>query len=392
MNIKKVLTTLLIAILLYWGIGILLIRTGVIRQLYLYPGKSIKYIQKNIDKQDTSTIAPDGPVIVRNGDELRSYAILPRDSSFVLEVKNIHKTDTLSCYVAATRQWFYFQLKDSILTEPDTYPMPSRLLAMSDIDGNFKRLYGLLHGTGVIDRQMNWIFGNGHLVLNGDFFDRGLNVTECLWLVYKLEQEALAAGGKVHFIMGNHDAMNLKGRFKYVRAKYRHNADTLKLPYIQWYADNTELGKWLRSKNSMEQIGDYMFVHGGISAKITERQLSMQQINDIIRNKLGPEKNVKDLNDTLMGRDGPLRYRGIVQKRASQETINQALVQFGAKKMVIGHTAVPEICYLYQRKVIAIDAGEEECLKGNTPSALLIENGECLVIDTKGTRKKIPDR
>lgn len=392
MIIKKALTTLLIALLLYWGIGLLLMRTGMIRQLYLYPGKSIKNAPKNTEKPDISTVGPDGPVIVRNGDELRSYAILPGGSSLLLQIKNVRKTDTLSCYIAATRQHFYFRLKDSIRTEPNNYAAPSRLLALSDIDGNFKRFYDLLYGTGVIDQQMNWTFGSGHLVLNGDFFDRGLNVTECLWLAYKLEDEARAAGGKVHFILGNHDAMNLKGRFKYVRNKYRRNADTLNLPYTQWYAENTELGKWLRSKNCVEQIGDHLFVHGGISDKVTDLQLSIQQINDIMRSKLRSEKNVKDQYDTLLCKDGPLRYRGIVQKKASQAAIDRALAQFGVKKMIIGHTPVPEICYLYQRKIIAIDAGGEESMRGRNPSALLIENKECFVIDAKGAKRKIPDR
>ncbi len=46
----------------------------------------------------------------------------------------------------------------------------------------------------------------------GDMFDRGDQVTECLWLVYALEETAKAAGGYVHFILGNHELMNLQGR------------------------------------------------------------------------------------------------------------------------------------------------------------------------------------
>jgi hypothetical protein len=65
---------------------------------------------------------------------------------------------------------------------------------------------------------------DGSLILTGDFFDRGLRVTECLWLMYKLEGEALAAGGRVHFLLGNHEVMNLSGDHTYVRSKYVEGA------------------------------------------------------------------------------------------------------------------------------------------------------------------------
>lgn len=89
-------------------------------------------------------------------------------------------------------------------------------------------------------------------MLVGDFFDRGLNITECLWLIYKLEKEAEKQGGKVHFILGNHEMMNLKSELRYVRDKYHENADTLKLDYKKWYANNTELGRWLRTKMALK--------------------------------------------------------------------------------------------------------------------------------------------
>ncbi len=49
-------------------------------------------------------------------------------------------------------------------------------------------------------------------------FDRGEQVTECLWRIYSLEKKAKSAGGYVHFIL-EITVMNLQGDHLYVQAK-----------------------------------------------------------------------------------------------------------------------------------------------------------------------------
>ncbi len=67
---------------------------------------------------------------------------------------------------------FSFQLKDSIKLENETYNLPDKIIVISDIEGNFDAFSGFLLNNKVIDNNYNWIFGNGHLLLNGDFVDR----------------------------------------------------------------------------------------------------------------------------------------------------------------------------------------------------------------------------
>ena len=64
------------------------------------------------------------------------------------------------------------------------------MFVVSDIEGEFKAFRQLLQGNNIIDENFNWTFGNGHLVLTGDFVDRGTLVTEVLWLIYSLEEKA----------------------------------------------------------------------------------------------------------------------------------------------------------------------------------------------------------
>ena len=61
----------------------------------------------------------------------------------------------------------------------------------------------------------------------GDVFDRGPNHLEILWLLYQLEAEAARAGGGVHLVLGNHEAMVLNGDLRYLNAKYADTARVL---------------------------------------------------------------------------------------------------------------------------------------------------------------------
>ena len=45
----------------------------------------------------------------------------------------------------------------------------------------------------------------------GDQLDRGDDERAILALLYRLEQEAQAAGGAVHVLLGNHEIMNAQG-------------------------------------------------------------------------------------------------------------------------------------------------------------------------------------
>jgi hypothetical protein len=125
-------------------------------------------------------------------------------------------------------------IKDTLINENSIFPMPEKLIAISDIEGNFAAFRDFLINNGVINNENQWVFGSGHLVLNGDFFDRGLNVTECLWFIYHLEQEAVKNGGYVHFILGNHEIMNMNDDIRYVRNKYTETSKFLGEDYREF--------------------------------------------------------------------------------------------------------------------------------------------------------------
>ncbi len=92
----------------------------------------------------------------------------------------------------------------------------SRVVAISDIHGDYAAMVETLRIVGMLDDELDWAGGGTHLVINGDLLDRGPRSRDAMDLVMQLEVEAEAAGGRVHVLIGNHEMMNMIGDLRYV--------------------------------------------------------------------------------------------------------------------------------------------------------------------------------
>src|SRR5436190_11214693 len=229
----------------------------------------------------------DGPYVQYKNDQVLAKYIIQANGQKAVKADSVAilQKSSLSLKVGTDvpGEFFQVQLKKYMENEKSEYKKVNKLFVLSDIEGNFSAFKKLLQGNGVIDSNYNWSFGEGHLVLVGDFFDRGEKVTEVLWLIYSLEEKAKAAGGYVHYILGNHEIMNLSGDLRYVQPKYLNNAAVLNEKYESMYDKNTELGRWLRTKNVVEKINNIVFTHGGISAAINRIDISVPDIDKLAR-------------------------------------------------------------------------------------------------------------
>lgn len=316
-----------------------------------------------------------------------------KDSDSILVQVNNNDLDT-----------FYFKKRDSITRNSHHYKTPEKLIAISDIEGNFNGFSSFLQNNQVIDKKFNWIFGSGHLVLVGDFVDRGNNVVPVLWLIYKLEEQAEKKGGKVHYILGNHELLNFQGRYKYNDRKYVkiaqliYNYENYKNAVKFMYSTETELGKWLHSKNGIEKIGDYIFVHAGLSPKILKFKPTITKINEIARNHwnkdLYNEPENDDLANFLIGPEGIFWYRGFAMDykyydKITEKELDQILLFYQAKKIIFGHSVVDDIKKDFNGKIIAIDVKHSQEKNSEKTKGLLIENGIEYKLDGKGNKTKL---
>ena len=318
--------------------------------------------------------------------------------------EKISQKDTIKVTVPNNdNDLFYVVLKDSLMVDRSTYDNVSKIIEISDIEGNFNALYGFLISNKVMDKNYNWIFGDGHVVFLGDFVDRGTQSIQVLWLIYKLEQEAVKQGGKVHYILGNHEILNIQG------VGYNDNVfikdDQYSTTNVFFdeshkilHSSKSELGKWLRTKNSIEKIGNYTFVHGGISPRILSFKPDLDKINNTIRENIEKDlynnPGTNKLANFLIGREGPLWFRGLGIKykyynKVTESEFKQIQDYFDSPKIVIGHTAVDDIMTDFDGGLIKTDVTHgQEKFSGKT-KGLLIENGIEYKIDDHGNRSKL---
>src|SRR5215475_3600913 len=101
-------------------------------------------------------------------------------------------------------------------TSKDDWQGVGRIVALGDVHGDCDALVAVLKMAGLLDDSMRWIGGSAHLVQIGDIPARGPQTRQAFDLLMRLEPEALSAGGKLHPLIGNHDAGVIYGDLRNV--------------------------------------------------------------------------------------------------------------------------------------------------------------------------------
>jgi hypothetical protein len=294
----------------------------------------------------------------------------------------------------------------------DSFGKVERIVAVGDLHGDYDQLLTVLRDAALVDKDLAWTGGRANLVQTGDRIDRGPGSRKIMDLLMRLEKEARKAGGAVHCLIGNHEAMNVLGDFRYVipeefaafvtpdskgtsdalfarfleetrSEKKRPPTDAELLSWRQehppGYAEyklafspKGDYGSWIVRQNAIIRIGDTLFLHGGLSKKYGD--FSLGDINERVRQELRDA----DPKAALMSRDpdGPLWFRGLAQgDQALAGDLDEVLRRTGCKRMVVGHTPTEGVILpRYDGRLIQIDVGLAKVF-GGPPAALVLENG-----------------
>jgi hypothetical protein len=279
--------------------------------------------------------------------------------------------------------------------EPLTaFKTDGKIFVVGDMHGEYSRTADMLRNNGITDDEGNWTWGNGHLVFMGDIFDRGSEVMEALWMIYRLEKQADKSGGMVHMVLGNHEPMIFNDDLRYVTGDYYSLCDNLDLNYSDLFDSNSLLGFWLRQKPAGIMVNNYLFVHAGFSPELTDRQVSLDSINRLVWRYMNGKENSGDaeLRQLILGNTGVLWYRGLADEDPDWEVIDReslakCLDFYDCDALVIGHTEVDSIKYFFDGRVVDVNIPKR---KQDIPEqGLLIKGKNFKVLFQDGTARKL---
>ena len=290
-------------------------------------------------------------------------------------------------------------------------PPPSqspRIVAVGDLHGDFAVWRDIAGAAGLVDSAGHWTGGSTTLVQVGDVVDRGPESLKILHDLMRLQKEAPKQGGRVVALVGNHEAMNVSGDFRYVspadyaayiddRSELRRenvyesnkklienfyhqrdpamNGDAIKEAWLQAtplgsiehrvaWTPNGSIGRWIVGNPAIAILDGNIFLHGGISPAYVH--MPIDEINRQVRAALLAHST--DPQSIINNPQGPLWYRGLAGSNEKGETadppvaveqqLQSILSAYGAKRIVIGHTpTLSGIALSHDGRLARIDTG-----------------------------------
>jgi hypothetical protein len=210
------------------------------------------------------------------------------------------------------------------------------LYAVSDIHGGYGRLITLLSQNGVIAREpaapeaVEWAAGGAALVVAGDLFNKGPQGLQVLALVQALTLRAAEAGGRVIFLMGNHEAEFLADP-ENDKASAIDGVDqeirTLGLTPAQVASEMDARGAWLRQQPFALRMGGWFFCHAGDT-----QGRSMAELEATLQKALR-QNSYRDVE--IIGDDSILESREWYTDHPNRPAKYAAAL--GVKHIVFGH-------------------------------------------------------
>ena len=296
-----------------------------------------------------------------------------------------------------------------------------RVVAIGDIHGAYDRFVEILQTTELIDANLKWSGGKTHLIQVGDALDRGPDSRKALDLLQRLAGEAAVAGGRVHQLIGNHEAMRMLGDFRYVTpgeyaAFATPDSEKVKKDFIKSQPEENRAaltqqiqlgmiemtkafepkgiyGAYLRGLNAVVRVNGVVFLHGGISPAVAK--MSCSEINETVRRELSSDLD-KTRQAPLLSltarEDGPLWYRGLaLEPDTFEPAFQQILTDQHARAIVVAHTvtAAGKIRTRFNNTLFMIDTGMQPAyvpdgrasaleIRGNTFTAIYRDGREVL--------------
>lgn len=243
-----------------------------------------------------------------------------------------------------------------------------RIIAIGDLHGDYKATLLALRKARIIDSKNKWIGGKTVVVQLGDQIDRenrGDSETDedsefkIMNLFDRLHKQAEQTGGAVYSLIGNHELMNVLGDFSYTSKKGIEHFGGKEERLKHFQPGGKIAKKMANTRNAILRIGDWIFVHGGITPRLAQKY-KISEINHLMKQYLlGDQKLERDprFKELFLNGSSLLWTRRYSEEQIDCKALNQTLNFLGAKYMAVAHTVQDKINCRCNKKIYRIDVG-----------------------------------
>ena len=267
-----------------------------------------------------------------------------------------------------------------------------RVIAIGDLHGDYKATLAALRKSKLIDLKNKWIGGKTVVVQLGDQVDRGgrgENVPDedseikIMNLFDRLDTQAKQVGGGVYSLLGNHELMNVLGDFSYTSAMGIKHFGSEDKRFEHFQPGGRIAQKLGKNRNVIMRIGDWVFVHGGITPKLAKKY-KISEINALMRAYLLGHEELENngcFKELFLNNGSLLWTRRYSEENPDCKSLNLTLQHLGAKKLVVAHTPQDNINCKCRGSVWRIDVAMSQAFgkrKGNERIEVLeiLDNGK----------------
>ena len=311
------------------------------------------------------------------------------------------------------------------------------MVTIGDLHGDLEQTKRAFRACHLTDLKDKWIGGKTTVVQVGDQLDRGPDEVAVMYFLERVAEEAERSGGELVRILGNHETLNIAGRFRYAQRegcadftrwrdrqkigmelkkmcfgsekqmerRYRKKKQTNWCAYETGEKRHEKLPSWIREddvhsinrwkavcpggeftkrffagKNVAERVGSTLFVHAGVLEH--HALYGLENINKDIRewasnaeNPRGvPPSHVQSDQSIVWARD----YAHTEEERCDCAKLSRALHFLpGVERVVVGHTIQKGgggATAACDGKVLRVDVGMSRGCGGNTSEGVEILN------------------
>ena len=312
-----------------------------------------------------------------------------------------------------------------------------RVVTIGDLHGDLEQTKRAFRACHLTDLKDKWIGGKTTVVQVGDQLDRGPDEVAVMYFLERVAEEAERSGGELVRILGNHETLNIAGRFRYAQRegcadftrwrdrqkigmelkkmcfgsekqmerRYRKKKQTNWCAYETGEKRHEKLPSWIREddvhsinrwkavcpggeftkrffagKNVAERVGSTLFVHAGVLEH--HALYGLENINKDVRewasnaeNPRGvPPSHVQSDQSIVWARD----YAHTEEERCDCAKLSRALHFLpGVERVVVGHTIQKGgggATAACDGKVLRVDVGMSRGCGGNTSEGVEILN------------------